>query len=221
MEKNKKTIRILIADDHKIMREGLKSLIDKQGDLEVVGEAENGREAVKLAEKLVPDIVLMDVAMPDLNGAEATKRLLAVQPNLKVLALSMHSDKMFVLNMLKAGAMGYLLKDCAFEELENAIRTVVSKKVYLSPQIAHIVVDDWKCNPEKAGGESVLPLSDREKEILQLLAEGKSTREIAAKLYVSIKTVDTHRRNIMEKLKVKSVAELTKIAIREGLTSLE
>lgn len=214
-------IKILIADDHKIVREGLRLLIERQKNMEVVGEAENGRQAAKFAKELHPDLVIMDVAMPDSNGVESTNYIKNDYPNIKVLALSMHSDKMFVIRMLKAGASGYLLKECAFEELANAIHTVMEDNIYLSPQIAHIIVDDWIHNPIKTEPDELTSLSSREKEVLQLLAEGKSTQEIASLLYLSVKTIDSHRRNVMIKLDAKSIAELTKIAIRQGLTSLE
>ena len=215
------SLRILLADDHKITRQGLRSLLEQQADMEVVAEAEEGRTAVRLAKELSPDVVIMDVSMPDLNGIEATRQIVNRSPTTRVVALSMHSDTLFVSEMLKSGASGYMLKDCAFEELERAIRTVVSGKTYLSPTISGVVVDDYlhRLTKGDSGGEDVL--THREKEVLQLVAEGKSTKRIALKLHVSIKTVETHRRQIMEKLDLHSVAELTKYAIRKGYTSLE
>lgn len=214
-------IKVLLADDHKIVRDGLRTLIEKQKDMEVIGEAENGRNTVKLAQKLLPDVVIMDITMPDLNGIDATRRILTESPGVKVIALSMHSDRRFVSGMLEAGASGYLLKDCAFEELAGAIRSVTSNHTYLSPRVADIVVKNY-VNKAYGGGIPSLPaLTNREREMLQLLAEGKTTKQIASHLHISVKTVETHRRNIMFKLDIHSTAELIKYAIREGLITLE
>ena len=215
------SIRILLADDHKITRQGLRSLLEKQQDMEVVAEAENGRAAVRLAAEMAPDVVIMDVTMPDLNGVEAAKQILSKSPDIKIVALSMHSDASFVTEMLKSGASGYLLKDCAFEELARAIRAVIDDKTYLSPSISGVVVEDYVHRLSKADFSNPDVLSDREREVLQLMAEGNSTKQIAVKLHISIKTVETHRRQIMKKLDIHTVAELTKYAIRKGLTSLE
>ena len=214
-------LRLLLADDHGMFREGLRALIEKQTDLEVVGEAANGREAVRLARDLKPTVVVMDVSMPDLGGVEATRRILKRSPKVKVIALSMHSDRRFVVEMLRAGAQGYLLKDCAYDELVRAIRTVAGGRVYLSPRIAGVVLEDCV---RRAAPEAAAPapaLTAREREVLQLLAEGHGTKQIARRLHVSTKTIDTHRHNIMSKLDIHSVAELTKYAVREGLTTLE
>ena len=192
--------------------------------MQVVAEANDGRSAVQLAQELQPDVVVMDVGMPGLNGIEATRQITNREPEAKVVALSMHSDRRFMGEMLKAGAKGYLLKDGAFEELATAIRSVVANKVYLSPRIADVVVDDYvRRTPGQAAGDTsaFAKLTPREREVLQLMAEGRATKEIAMDLKVSIKTVETHRRQIMEKLQIHSVAELTKYAIREGLTSLD
>ena len=214
------SLRILLADDHKIMREGLRSLIEKQPGMEVIAEAENGRTTVALSRKLKPDVVIIDIAMPDLNGIEATRQIIADSPDVKVTALSMLSDTKFVREMLSAGASGYLLKDSAFEELGKALRTVVNNQTYLSPKIASLVVKDYLGNIAK--DSSTFPvLTNREREVLQLFAEGKTTSKIASCLYVSVKTIETHRKKIMDKLGFKSIAELTKYAIREGLTSLD
>jgi DNA-binding NarL/FixJ family response regulator len=213
--------KVLIADDHKIVREGLKALIDKQESMQVVAEADNGLEAVRLARKLQPDVVIMDLGMPQMNGIEATREVTAHEPGIKVIALSMHSDKRFVLQMIKAGASGYVLKDSAFEELITAIKTVVSNQSYLSPKITDVVIKDYVQTLSKGDVSAFSVLTAREREVLQLLAEGRSTKEIAASLSVSVKTVETHRQQIMDKLDIHSVAELTKYAIREGLTSLE
>ncbi len=213
--------RILLADDHRIIREGLRSLLQKQSDMEVVEEAQDGITAVRLAEKLHPDIVIMDIGMPDLNGIEAARQIVTRVKNVKVIALSMHSDKRFVLEMLKAGASGYMLKDCAFEELVNAIRTVSSGQIYLSQRVTGVVVNEYLRSQAVSDSTAYSLLSGREREVLQLLAEGKTTRNIASSLHVSTKTVESHRQQIMEKLNLRSVAELTKYAVKEGLTSLD
>ena len=215
------SIRILLADDHKIVRDGLRTLIGKETGMEVIGEAENGRKALKLVQKIRPNVVIMDVTMPDMNGIEATRKIVTEVPGVKVIALSMHSDRRFVLGMLEAGASGYLMKDCAFDELAKAVRSVAIGQTYLSPSIADVLVKGYldKVNEKISVGRS--PLTQREREILQLLAEGQSSKEIASHLGVSVKTVETHRRNMMQKLNMRSVAELTKYAIREGLISVE
>lgn len=214
--------RVLLADDHRIIREGLRSLLQRQSDMEVVEEAQDGITAVRLTEKLHPDVVIMDIGMPDLNGIEASRQIVTRVKGVKVIALSMHSDKRFVLEMLKAGASGYLLKDCAFEELIDAIRTVCAGQIYLSHRVTGVVVEEYLHNRPVASDTSAYNLlSAREREVLQLLAEGNTTKSIAASLHVSTKTVETHRQQIMEKLNLHSVAELTKYAIKEGLTSLD
>ncbi len=212
--------KVLLADDHKIVRDGLRTLLDKNAEVRVVGEAENGRTAVQLAKKLAPDIVILDVAMPDLNGIEAARQIIAECPGVKVIAVSMHSDRRFVAEMLKAGASAYLSKDYAFDELETAIRAVISGKVYLSPDISGVVVDNYVRQTPNPESSAFSLLSQREREVVQLLAEGKTAKEIASELHVSIKTVETHRTNIMAKLNIHRLAELTKYAIREGLTPL-
>lgn len=189
--------------------------------MEVVAEADNGRKAIALAEKLVPNIIIMDVSMPDMNGIEATRKIVSGIPDVKVIALSMHSDRRFVLGMLEAGASGYLLKDCAFGELAGAIRQVMTGNTYLSPKIADVVVKGYLHKMTESSPTAVDLMTSREREILQLLAEGLTAKEIAAHVYLSIKTVETHRRNIMQKLNMRSVAELTKYAIREGLVALD
>lgn len=215
------TIKILLADDHKLLREGLRALIEEQRNMTVVAEAEDGRSAVRLAAELSPDIIVMDISMPGLNGIDATRRIAAENPGIKVIALSMHADRNFVVEMFKAGAAGYLLKDCAFEELILAIRAVSSKKAYLSSKLSDTMIKDYVNLFPKKKLSAFSALTAREREVLQLLAEGKNTREVAAKLNVSTKTVETFRRLIMNKLDIHSVAELTKYAIRTGLTSLD
>lgn len=213
-------IKIVLADDHRILREGVRSLIEKQPGMAVCGEAEDGRTVVQLAQDKLPDLVIMDIAMPFLNGIEATREIAAKNEKIKIIALSMHSDRRFILEVLRAGASGYILKDCAFEELTNAINTVMGGKIYLSPQVAERVIKDYVALSSTA--ESIFTvLTPREREVLQLLAEGRKTREIANSLNVSIKTVETYRQQIMDKLNIHNIAELTKYAIREGLTSLE
>jgi DNA-binding NarL/FixJ family response regulator len=215
------SIKILLADDHKITRQGLRSLLDKEADMQVVAEAEEGRSAVRLVRELLPDMVIMDVTMPDLNGMEAARQIVDAFPDVKIIALSMHSDALFVTEMLRSGASGYLLKDCAFEELVRAIRTVTAGKTYLSPSISGVVVNDYLHRVSKGDSSDSQVLSNREREVLQLLAEGKTTKQIALMLHISAKTVETHRRQIMDKLDIHSIAELTKYAIRKGFTSLE
>lgn len=215
------SIRVLLGDDHKIVREGLRSILENELHMEVVGQGEDGRTVVELAKKLQPDIVIMDISMPDLNGIEATRQILAGFPKIKIIALSMYSDKRYISEMLSAGASGYLLKHCALDELERAIQTVLAHKTYISPDIAGNVVQDYVDRLSSNQPSGVSSLTAKEREVLQLLAEGKSTKEIAGTLHVSIPTIDTHRQHIMEKLQLFTVAELTKFAIRQGLTSLE
>ena len=214
-------MKVLIADDHGIVREGLRCLIEKQSDWEVVGEAEDGQKAVQLAGELLPDIVIMDVAMPNLNGIEATRQIVDKLPSIRVVALSMHSSRHFVVDMLKAGASGYVLKACLFDDLVNAMETVMTGEVYLSPRIASIVVDDYinDISPDDVPISSIL--TDREREVTQLLAEGKSIKQIAMQLHLSAKTIDANRRQVMDKLNIHNVAKLTKYAICNGLTSIE
>ena len=214
------SIKIMVVDEHKILREGLSTLIAKQPEMEIIGEATDGREALQLLEKNTPDLILMDVTMPNLNGIEATRKIKAKKPGIEIIALSLHSDRRYVLGMIDAGASGYLLKECAFEELVRAINTVMSKKKYLSPGISDILIDEYVKKTTTDKPTIYSKLTPREREILQLIAEGKNTKEIARYLFISVKTVETHRRHIKKKLKVESVAELTKIAIREGLTVL-
>jgi len=213
-------IRILIADDHRIVRQGLKAMIDNHPQMEVVGECGDGKTALQMVEELTPDIVIMDITMPELNGIDAGKKIVASYPQTKIIALSMHSDRRFVNEMLKAGASAYLLKDNAFDELIQAILTVHNNQIFLSPQITKNLVEDYLSN--KIGGtDSVFSLlTHREREILQLMVEGKTSKGIAGIINLSIKTVETHRQNIMAKLKIDNLPQLVKYAIREGLTSL-
>jgi DNA-binding NarL/FixJ family response regulator len=214
-------IRILLADDHRLFRDGLRTLLDQREDMEVVGEAVDGPAAVAAAVQHKPDIVLMDISMPELNGIEATRKIVADRATTRVIMLSMHSDQRFVTESLRAGASGYVLKDCAIDELIEAIRTVTRKQIFLSATIAESVIKDYIGLTVNRSDSVFSTLSAREREVLQLLAEGNSTKEIAARLEVSIKTVETHRKQIMDKLDIHSIAELTKYAIREGLTPLD
>lgn len=214
-------VRILLADDHQIIIEGLRALLEKHSEVEVLAETDNGREAVKLARNLAPDVVVMDVAMPDLNGIDATRQILSENPKVKVIALSMYSKRQFIVKMLEAGAVGYLLKDCAFQELANAIRTVTNGDIYLGQQVSSVAVQDYVNRLRDKKTDEKSQLSQREREVLQLIAEGLLTKEIAQKLNISGKTVETHRRNIMKKLEIDRVADLTKYAIREGITFLD
>jgi DNA-binding NarL/FixJ family response regulator len=214
------SVKILLVDDHKIILDGLRVLIEKQPGMEVVAEAENGRTALKLTGEFRPNVIVMDINMPDLNGIDATRQIVEEFPGTKVIAFSMYSDRQFVLGMLNAGVTGYLLKDHAFEELVRAIRTVVENKAYICPEIAGTLINDYKKTILREEASALTALTGREREVLQLLAEGRPTRQIADGLNVSVKTVETHRRNIMGKLNIYSVAELTKLAIKEGLTSL-
>lgn len=213
-------IRIIIADDHAMVRNGLRSLIEHESDMEVIAEADNGRDAVRIALELAPDVMIMDIAMPDLNGIEATRQIITALPRIKIIALSMHADKRYVMEMLKAGASGYILKDNAYEELARAIRTALKNHTYLSPQVTETVIGDYVQLALASNGSAFSLLSVREREVLQLLAEGSSTVQIADNLGIGVKTVETYRQHIIEKLEIRSIAELTKYAIREGLTTL-
>jgi DNA-binding NarL/FixJ family response regulator len=203
-----------------MFREGLKKLLEGKPDFDVIAEACDGRQAVELAQQLNPDVVLMDVSMPGLNGVEATRKILNDQPGTKVVGLSMHTDRRYPSELLRAGATGYLPKDGTFDELEKCVRTVLAGEIYISPRLVDGIEHEGVGH--RANGTSAFDrLTPREREVLQLMAEGQATKEIAATLHVSVKTVETHRRQIMEKLNIYSVAELTKYAIREGLTSVE
>jgi DNA-binding NarL/FixJ family response regulator len=214
-------ITVLIADDHRILREGLRSLLVQSPGIRVVAEAENGRQAVELAERFQPQLVIIDVAMPELNGIEATRRIVAACPGVKVISLSMHEERQFILASLKAGATGYLLKDSAFDDLAEAILRVMQGQVYLSPAINAMVVQEFVQQISDVEYRACSPLSPREREVLQLLAEGYMSKEIALKMHLSVKTIEAHRQSIMEKLDLHSIAALTKYAIREGLTTLQ
>ncbi|MBW2108774.1 MAG: response regulator transcription factor [Deltaproteobacteria bacterium] len=211
-------IRILLADDHVIVQQGLRSLLQKESDMEVVAEASDGRTAVRLAEEITPDVVLMDIGMNHLNGIDATRRITDRNPDVKVIALSMYADEPFVSGMLMAGASGYVLKHCAVEELIQAVRAVTTGQTFLSPSVAHVVTSQFVRSGPKARGFGPCSLTAREREVLQLLSEGRSSKQIAATLHLSIRTVEGHRYRIMDKLKIHNLPGLTKFAIRNGLT---
>jgi len=215
------SIKIVIVDDHGIMREGLKLLLEKHDDMEIIGEATDGRKSVYIARSLKPDLVLMDVSMPNLNGIEATQQIIEDNPAIKILAFSAYSEKRFVTDMLKAGASGYILKDALSEELIRAIRTVMNNQFFLSTKVAGIVISDYISDASSAPNRSIGVLTSKERELLQLLVENKSSKEAARILHVSIKTVDARRRSVMNKLDLNGIADLTKFAIREGLTTVE
>lgn len=213
-------IRILVADNHRVVREAICSLLRNEPGMDIVGEADDGRVAIQLARELHPDVVIMETCMPNLNGIEATRQITHEIPEAKVIALSAHSDRRSVCEMLKAGASGYLPKRCAFEELVSAIQNVVLDRTYLSSHISGLVVDEYLNRAGSHGKSAYAVLTEREREVLQLIAEGKSTKMIARELYVSPKTIEWHRSQVMKKLRMESVAELVKYAISEGLTSV-
>jgi two-component system NarL family response regulator len=213
------TIRILLVDDHQLMREGLRSILEREEDVEIIGEASSGREALALSLTLEPDVVVMDVGMKDLNGIDATRQIRSDHPEVRVIALSSHSDSRYVSAMLEAGACGYLLKANAYTELREALQAAYQGKNYLCAEVTQGVVAASLHGSR--GGAEPGGLSDREREVLQLLAEGLSSPQIGKRLFIATSTVETHRRSIMRKLDIHSVADLTKWAIREGLTELE
>lgn len=212
-----KVKRAIIADDHKIMREGLRSLLEKSGDFKCIAEAHDGYQAVALARELRPDVMVMDIAMPNLNGIEATRQIKSEHPEVEVVVLSMHASRNYVLQVLQAGASAYLLKDSAFEELSTALLAISRGGMYLSPAITKTAALSNLKGGRSGPGDQ---LTKRELQVLQLIADGKSTKDIAARLELSVKTVETHRKQIMDKLEIRSIAGLTKYCIREGLTTL-
>jgi two-component system, NarL family, response regulator NreC len=213
------TMKILLVDDHEIMREGICALLRKHSEMEVVGQAGDGRTAVNMAKQLQPDVVIMDIGMPNLNGIEATCQMVTENPHIKVMALSTHSDGSVVAKMIKAGATGYMLKESAFSELLDGLHTMAEGKTYLCSKISKIVFADYINLLTNSRSEALDALTGREREVLQLVAEGHTTKDIAKTLQLSPKTVDSHREHIMEKLGIRNVAGLTKYAIREGLTT--
>ena len=206
-------IRILLADDHALVRQGFRMILEAQADMEIVGQAGNGREAVELASKLHPDVTVMDVAMPELNGIEATRRITTVSPRTRVLALSMHKDSMYVREILRAGARGYLLKDSGDADLVAAVRAVAKGDGYISPSVSGAVLSDYRRHVT----DPLDLLTSREREVLQMIAEGKTNKEIATSLSLSVYTVEAHRGRVMEKLNLHSTGELVRFALRNGL----
>ncbi len=214
-------IRIVLADDHTMFRGGLRAMLEKEPDLEVISEAKDGLEALRVAHETRPHVVVMDVSMPGMNGIEATRQITSKLPGVKVLCLSMHSEERFVAAVLDGGASGYLIKECALDELLRAIRAVMANQTYLSPAIAGTVVQSYRAYRPEGHSSPFSLLTGREREVLQLLAEGYSAKLIAARLHVSVKTIETHRQRTMRKLNIDSVAGLTKYAVRHGLTTIE
>jgi len=214
-------IKVLLADNHGILRQGIQALIEKQNDMELVGQADNGLLAVEMSRRLRPDIVLMDVTMPVLNGIEATRQIKSELPEVKVLALSVHAKREFILDMVRAGASGYMLKECVFDDLARAIKAVAAGQSYLSPEVASIVLDGiTKDSIFSAAASNRQTLTLREKQILELLTEGKSAKQIASQLGLSVKTIEANRRQIMKMTESYNLADLTKYAIRQGLTTV-
>jgi DNA-binding NarL/FixJ family response regulator len=213
--------RIVLADDHALVRQGFRSLLSTIADFEVVGEAANGREALELIRALAPEVALLDITMPELNGLDATAHALREQPRLKVIIVSMHAAEAYVLEALRAGAAGYLLKDADAGELERAIRAVARGERYLTPSVSHHVIDRFMRAERGESAREAEALSPRQREVLQLIAEGKSTREIAERLHLSVKTIETHRAQLMQRLEIFDVAGLTRYALRIGLIDLE
>ena len=215
-----KQLRVLLADDHTLIRAGLRLVAAQQPDFTVVGEAENGRQAVAMAESLKPDVVVLDIGMPELNGIEACRQIRESQPQIEVVMLSMHSDEGYVLRSLKAGARAYLLKDSAEADLARAIRAAAEGKSFFSPAVGKVLLEDYMRKLQRTGAEdSYELLSPREREILQLVAEGKSSKEIATTLNLSVYTVETHRAKLMQKLNLRGVPELILYAVRKGIIS--
>lgn len=213
-------VRILLVDDHQLIRQGLHALLRNEPEFEVVGEASDGQHAVNMVREISPDVVVMDLQMPLLNGIEATRQIQAIDSNIKIICLSAHVDRHLAESVLKAGASGYVLKISAYERVTEAIQTVVQDKVYLAPEVSGHFVNGLSGDEGRENHTKGRLLSSREREVVQLMAEGLSTKQIAARLHISAKTVETHRRNLMDKLRIDSIAELTKYAVREGISSL-
>lgn len=213
-------IKVLIADDHQLFREGLVNLLFSAPDIEVIAQAENGLEAIEMSKNLKPDVILLDIAMPKMNGIEAARELKKVMPNLKIITVSMHSDKQYVKGVLEAGVDGYLLKNCTYRQLTDAIKSVHAGKKFLSEDITELVISGY-LEPSDSDSDEYNSLSDREKEIFLLFAKGKSTREIGEKLFISVKTVGTHKQHILEKLNLKTNADMLKYGLKKGLIQLD
>ena len=215
-----KQIRVLLADDHTLIRAGLRRVAEAQPDIAVVGEAENGRQAVSMSQSLKPDVVVMDIGMPSLNGIEASRQIQAARPDTQIVMLSMHSDETYVLRALRAGAKGYLLKDSAEEDLARAIHAAAEGRSFFSPAVSKVLLEDYMRTLQRSGSEDSYDLlTPREREILQLVAEGNSSKEIGNLLHLSVYTVETHRARIMQKLNFKGIPELILYAVRKGIVS--
>jgi DNA-binding NarL/FixJ family response regulator len=215
------SIRVMLADDHRIVRDGLRALLEKEADFLIVGQAEDGLSAVRLVRELQPDVLITDLSMPGLNGIEAVRRIHANHPSVRIVCLSVHDERRIVLEVIEAGASGYVLKGCSFEELARSIRMVMADQIYLSHELVGIFVEQYRRRDHAAAQSPRSPLTSREREIVQLFSEGHSTNDIAERLHLSSKTVATHREHIFDKLQLASVAELTRYAIREGLSTLD
>ncbi len=218
--KDSNKIRLLLVDDHKILRDGLKKAIDQESDMILVGEAENGRTALQLARETLPDVIIMDISMPELNGIEAARQIIRQNCDQKIIALSMHADKHYVLGMLKAGVKGYILKTNAFEELAQAVRIIMKGQPFISRELTGIVVKSAVTNLQCDTAKNSETLTSREIEILQLIAEGKNSEYMAAELNISRRTIEVHRRSLKKKLKLNTIADLTRYAIKTGIISL-
>ncbi len=216
-------ITVLLADDHLIIRDGLRNLLNSRDDFEIIGETDNGRQAVLMVKDMQPDIIIMDISMPELNGFDAARQIVAMKCKTKILVLSMHNNKQYLSEMLKAGASGYLIKNCAFQEIVEAVKTILNGHIYLSREMKDVIVDDYVQLLERPEEPDLneKKLTAKESEILQLFVKGDSAKDIALTFGLSVKTVSTHRNNIMNKLDLYNIADLTKYAIREGLTMLE
>lgn len=217
----KKNIKVLIADDHTIVRQALVQALNQESRIQVVADVRNGQEAVEMATSCCPDVIIMDINMPDLNGIEATRRICSTSPGIRIIGLSIHQDDLYVIQMLRAGASGFVLKSCSFTELTKAIHEVYAGKVYLCSEVTGCVIDSVR-NPENQPvSDDIWKLTGRDREILQLVAEGLTSKDIASRLNLSKRTVDIHRSNLMDKLGIRSIANLTKFALKHGLTTLE
>lgn len=212
-------IKVLIVDDHQLFREGLTNLIGGSDEIDIIAQAENARQAIEMTSKLNPEVIIMDIGLPEINGIEATKILIKKHPDIKIIALSMHSDKHYIKGMLEAGASGYLLKNSTHTQVMDAVKSVYNGKKYLSSAITEVLIDNYLGKDEPSSEESIL--TQRESEILKMIAEGISTRDIAKKLFVSVKTIGTHKQNILEKLNLKSTTDLVKFAIKHEIIRLD